>query len=188
MWWPDSFPLAERAEIPTWKHLPVRQFVEEKGVQLKGERSDPERSQDHLEPRFWTGTHSDEVPSGFLMSMETETVRGPEKRALHGGRRSRPGTFFSLFQHCSQYLFCIIRATLWAKVSRVDPMVKVRRATCQVESKRRISEMHLLPFFGQIKKKHIPSGRTLSPHFPLPRVPAHFSPGLALCWCNVACS
>lgn len=62
-----------------------------------------------------------------------------------------------------------MQATLWANVSWMDHTVKVRSTTCQVEGKRLILKMNLLPSFGDInKKKHTLSGKTLCSHFALP--------------------
>ena len=80
---------------------------------------------------------------------------GPPKRVLCGGRRSRSGLFFFLFQHGSLYLLHVKLPTLWTTVSWVDPMVMVR-TTCQSESNSPILDMHLLLslsfFFGDINK------------------------------------
>lgn len=61
-----------------------------------------------------------------------------------------------------------MQATLWANVSWMDHTVKVRSTTCQVEGKRLILQMNLLPSFGDINKKHTLSGKTLYSRFALP--------------------
>ena len=86
--------------------------------------------------------------------MEAEMCVGPPKRALHGGERSSPGSFFFLSQLGSQHLLCVKVPTLWTTVNWMDPTVKERRTTCQVESKNPILGMHLCLslFFGDINK------------------------------------
>lgn len=73
-----------------------------------------------------------------------------------------------------------MQATLWANVSWMDHTVKVRSTTCQVEGKRLILKMNLLPSFGDINKKNIHSLVRLYVRILLSQCSRSFSPGLSL--------
>ena len=96
------------------------------------------------------GTHSDEYTSGFLTSM----CRAPKTCSVWR-LEAQTWVIFLPFPTWRLYLLRVKPPTLWTTVSWVDPMVKVRRTACQVESKSPILDMHLLLsflFFGDINK------------------------------------